>query len=170
MFHDLDLPVQTDCLSLEGHSQGSTQRWCVLFMVTEPPTLAQQTQTAQSSPERGGEQSEGTQSCLALAVARVSSYLPLRWAAGGHRTRAFVASVGEVQSSTGTTPPAEESRASLEDAVGAILACAAGKAVATCLLDLRCAHGSDGHSRLGGGGGSPPREFGRGSSVDFREV
>ena len=31
---------------------------------------------------------------------------------------------------------------------GAILACAAAKAVATCLLDLRCAHGSDGHAPL----------------------
>ena len=31
---------------------------------------------------------------------------------------------------------------------GAILACAAAKAVATCLLDLRCAHGSDGNTPL----------------------
>ena len=29
---------------------------------------------------------------------------------------------------------------------GAILSCAAAKAVATCLLDLRCAHGADGHT------------------------
>ena len=29
---------------------------------------------------------------------------------------------------------------------GAFLACAAAKAVATCLLDLRCAHGADGHT------------------------
>ena len=31
---------------------------------------------------------------------------------------------------------------------GAILPCAAAKAVATCLLDLRCAHGSDGDTPL----------------------
>ena len=30
----------------------------------------------------------------------------------------------------------------------AILSCAAAKAVATCLLDLRCAHGADGHTPL----------------------
>ena len=29
---------------------------------------------------------------------------------------------------------------------GAFLACAAAKAVATCLLELRCAHGADGHT------------------------
>ena len=31
---------------------------------------------------------------------------------------------------------------------GGILSCAAAKAVATCLLDLRCAHGADGHTPL----------------------
>ena len=34
-----------------------------------------------------------------------------------------------------------------EDAVGS-RPCAAAKAVATCLLDLRCAHGPDGHTPL----------------------
>ena len=85
MLRDLDLPVPdaTDSRWLEvvvdGRlNVGVCSSWC-----RNPPTLAQQTQTAQSSSGRGGEKSEGTQSWLALAVARVSSYLPLRWAAGG---------------------------------------------------------------------------------------
>ena len=54
-------------------------------------------------------------------------------------------SADEVQSSTGTTLPAEEGGAGLEDAVGGVLSCAAAKAVATCLLELKCTHGARRH-------------------------
>ena len=54
-------------------------------------------------------------------------------------------SVGEGEGLTRTVSLAEEGRAG-------ILSWAAAKAVATCLLGLRCALGSDGDTPRGGGG------------------
>ena len=118
-------------------------------MVTEPPTLAQQTQTAfvlsrarrrkeRTYPELVG---PGCRSRLVVLAVEVGG----RWSP---ETRTFVAQLAK--SKARQEPRLLQKRVEQARRMrwGAILACAVAKAVATCLLDLRCGHGSDGDAPL----------------------
>ena len=97
----------------------------------------------------GGAQSGGTQSWWDQAVARVLLGWLWRWVVGGQRRRAtFVALLAKSKARQEPRFLQKRAEQTWRTRWGAILSCAAAKAVATCLLELKCAHGADGDTPL----------------------
>ena len=66
-----------------------------------------------------------------------------RWSA---ETRSFVSQLARARARHETAVLQKRAEQAWRMRWGAMLSCAAAKAVATSLLGLRCAHGSDGHT------------------------
>ena len=140
----------TVCRDSAVRSLQWTRRWCVPFTATVPRTTERRTQTAWFSfgrrKERRYPELVGPDNRARLFV---SGCLEVGLVSGNQQRRARSSLSWRRRKFDGNHATCRREPSRLGGCGGGVtLSCAAAKAVATCLLDLKCAQGSDGDTPL----------------------